>query len=216
MVVPRGLRRNSPALGQTNGTAFAYFERRVLPIDDAPKPISHQRRTNGCQLMSPQPREESAEDGPYNTIRSAHVGDEPGDLDASARMMRHFSHRCRNSLNGIKLGMYVLKKELASVGTSASRWNELGRTYDEIEKLFDRLQRIYQSTPLTVVRSPLGQLIAERFPFWRTRFAASGRSILVNPPGTRPPVILIRPISVSASTHLLPGGPSRSIAICRV
>ena len=45
-----------------------------------------------------------------------------------------------------------------------------GRTYDEIEKLFDGLQRIYQSKSLTLVRSPLGQLFAERLPLWRARY----------------------------------------------
>jgi hypothetical protein len=95
-------------------------------------------------------------------------------------MLRHFSHRCRNTLSGIKLGVYLMKKEMKCV--SPSRWTELGRTCDEIERLFDGLQRIYQSTTLTVVRAPLRQLFAERLPVWRSQFAARGRTILVDSP----------------------------------
>jgi hypothetical protein len=134
--------------------------------------------------MSPQPREESTEDGPSLATCAAHPTGEPANLDLGPRILRHFSHRCRNTLSGIKLGLYVLKKELE--GQSPSRWTELGRTCDEIEKLFDRLQRIYQPTSLTVVRSPLGQLFAERLPIWRSHCAAWGRTILVDPPKGEP------------------------------
>ena len=53
--------------------------------------------------------------------------------------------------------------------------------YEEIENLFDRLQRISQTSSLTFVRSPLGQLFAERLPLWRARFGEFGRSIRVDP-----------------------------------
>jgi hypothetical protein len=132
--------------------------------------------------MSPQTRADRAEEEFCHTKSSPHALGERGDFDAGPRIMRHFSHRCRNSLSGIKLGLYLLKRELDGEGPSDSRWNELGRTYDEIEKLFDRLQRIYQSASLTVVRSPLGQLFAERLPLWRSRFPEWGRTILVDPP----------------------------------
>jgi hypothetical protein len=130
--------------------------------------------------MSPQPQEGTAEDGSRpSTCSPGPIGD-PGNLDPGPRMLRHFSHRCRNTLSGIKLGVYLMKKELEN--QSPSRWTELGRTCDEIEKLFDRLQRIYQSTSLTVVRSPLGQLFAERLPVWRSHYAARGLTILVDSP----------------------------------
>ena len=98
-------------------------------------------------------------------------------------MLRRFSHRCRNSLSAIKLGLYLLKKEGGETeGPLPSRWNSLWRTYDEIEKLLDTLQRIHQSTSLTVVRSPLGRLFDERLPFWRARFGEWGRTIVLDPP----------------------------------
>ncbi len=105
---------------------------------------------------------------------------DPANLDFGQRMLRHFSHRCRNSLHGIKLGLYLLRKELET--PSHSRWKDLVRTYDDIEKLFVGLERVYQSNSLTFVRSPLGQLFAERAPLWRARYPEWGRSIRLDPP----------------------------------
>jgi hypothetical protein len=59
---------------------------------------------------------------------------------------------------------------------------DLGRTYDEIEKLFEQLQRVYQSTSLTLVRSPLGRIFAERLPRWHALYPNWGRTIVLEPP----------------------------------
>ena len=59
---------------------------------------------------------------------------------------------------------------------------DLGRRCDEIEKLFDRLDRIYQSTPLFLVRSPLGQLFAERLRTWRSLYPDWAPAIALDPP----------------------------------
>jgi hypothetical protein len=131
--------------------------------------------------MSPQPSAEATEEKPCAQARSpADAGIDFGNPDPNARMLRNFSHRCRNSLSAIKLGLYLLKKQ--GECTTPPRCNELWRQYEEIENLFDRLQRISQTSSLTVVRSPLGQLFAERLPLWRSRFGEFGRSILVDPP----------------------------------
>ena len=131
--------------------------------------------------MSPQPSAEATEEVPCATARSPVTADiDFGNLDPTARMLRNFSHRCRNSLSGIKLGLYLLKKQ--GECNAPSRCNELWRKYEEIENLFDRLQRISQISSLTVVRSPLGQLFAERLPLWRARFGEFGRSIRIDPP----------------------------------
>ena len=67
-------------------------------------------------------------------------------------------------------------------GPSCSHWRDLGRRCDEIEKLFDRLDRIYQSTPLFLVRSPLGQLFAERLRTWRSLYPDWAPAIALDPP----------------------------------
>jgi hypothetical protein len=130
--------------------------------------------------MTPQPREGSAEEGASPTGVSSHAVDVPENLDPGHQILRQFSHRCRNSLSGIRLGLYLLKRE--AEGQAPACWDELARTYEEIEQLFDTLQRIYQSEPLTLVRSPLGQLISERLPLWQSRYSKNGRAIEIDPP----------------------------------
>jgi hypothetical protein len=58
----------------------------------------------------------------------------------------------------------------------------LEQTFQEIERLFDRLQVIYRPLSVTMVRSPLGQLVAERLPSWRSLFTPNGRTLEVDPP----------------------------------
>jgi hypothetical protein len=130
--------------------------------------------------MNLQPRENPVTEGLRPRARSEHSRDDPAANELGPRMLRQFSHRCRNSLSAIKLGLYLLKKELQD--PSRSRWNDLGRRCDEIEKLFDRFDRIYQSTSLTLVRSPLGQLFAERLPMWRSLYPDWGQTIRLDPP----------------------------------
>ena len=135
--------------------------------------------------MKSQPRENRVEEGHFSADWSPRSCAAPLDVDPGARILRKFSHRCRNSLSGIKLGLYLLRKE--SQDTSNCRWSDLGRTYDEIEKLFDRLDRIYHSAPLTLVRSPLGQLFAERLRLWQSLYPNWAQSVRLEPPETDPP-----------------------------
>jgi hypothetical protein len=91
------------------------------------------------------------------------------------QMLSSFNHRCRNSLNGIKMSLYLFKREMD--GPVPGQWQELERAYQEIELLFDRLQMLYRPLSLTVVRSPIGRLIDERLPTWRSWFGARGRTL---------------------------------------
>jgi len=128
--------------------------------------------------MSPQPREGPAEPG---LIRppAAPSGD-PDGPEPFQQLLRRYNHRCRNSLSGIKMGLYLFERE--STLPMGPRWNELALMYEDIERLFDRLQMIYRTCSLTCVRSPLGQLISERLPSWRSWFGARGRSIELDLP----------------------------------
>ena len=130
--------------------------------------------------MNPQTLEELTAEGCWPGGRPARSPGNPGEPQPGAPMLRHFSHRCRNFLSGIKLGLYVLKDDLK--GSSCAHWGDLVHRYDEIERLFDRLDRICQSTSLTLVRSPLGHLFAERLPLWRSRFPDWGRALVLEPP----------------------------------
>jgi hypothetical protein len=95
-------------------------------------------------------------------------------------MVRRFNHQFRNSLNGIKMGLYLFKREAG--GPLPGCWTGLARLYEEIERSFDRLQMIYRPLSLTVVRSTLGLLISERLPSWRTWFDSDGRALVVERP----------------------------------
>ena len=130
--------------------------------------------------MSLQRREESVEESGRSGAWGSGIPEEPAILEPGPQMLRLFSHRCRNSLHGIKLGLYLLKRDLHD--PLHGRWKDLVRTYDEIEKLFVGLERIYQSRLLTLIRSPLGHLFAERLPLWRVRYPEWGHTIVLDPP----------------------------------
>jgi len=100
-----------------------------------------------------------------------------GDL---RQFLSGFTHRCRNSLHGIKMSLYLCRRGVE--GPAPDSWARLERTYQETERLFDRLQEIYRPMSATMVRSSLGQLLAERLPIWRSWFAARGRTLEADPP----------------------------------
>jgi hypothetical protein len=128
--------------------------------------------------MCPQPHDGSAEEGLSCSI--LRLIDDPERLECLRHLLRGFNHRCRNSLNGIKMSLYLSKRECK--GPTHPGWVELEQTYQEIERLFDRLQAIYRPLTVTMVRSPLGQLIDEKLPSWRSRFTAMGRFLEVDAP----------------------------------
>jgi hypothetical protein len=128
--------------------------------------------------MIPQPHEGSAEERlaclPLSLAESS-------DGEQSGRdMLRSFNHRCRNSLNGIKMSLYLFKRELGEL--SLPNLGELERAYHRLEVFFDWLQMIYRPLTVTLVRSPLGRLFDERIATWRSRFCTHGRTLELDPP----------------------------------
>jgi hypothetical protein len=128
--------------------------------------------------MSPQPHDGPAEEGhSTSTLRAV---EDPKRVESLRQVLSSFNHRCRNSLNGIKMSLYLIKREVA--GPMPGHWSELERTYQELEVFFDRLQVIYRPLSLTLVHSPFGLLIHEHLPLWRSSFSARGRTLEVAPP----------------------------------
>jgi hypothetical protein len=128
--------------------------------------------------MSPQPHNGPAEEGLARlTLSPVENSDCVGNL---REMLSSFNHRCRNSLNGIKMSLYLFKRELG--GPTPGSLGELERSYHQLEVFFDWLQMIYRPLSLTLIRSPLGRFIDERLPSWRSRFSARGRSLDLAPP----------------------------------
>jgi hypothetical protein len=106
---------------------------------------------------------------------------EAGELENAKQILRRFNHRCRNSLSGLKMGLYLSQLEVE--GPMPRCWTELARSYGEIEQLFDRLQVIYQPFSISLVRSSLGLLVAEHLPAWRSSLSATGRTLDAIPTG---------------------------------
>jgi hypothetical protein len=105
---------------------------------------------------------------------------DPETMHELRRMLSGYSHRCRNSLNGLKMSLYLFRRE-AGQGIP-SLWDDLERTYRRIESLFDHLQAIYRPMTVTTIRSSLGLLIKERAPKWQSGFQAVGQALELVPP----------------------------------
>jgi hypothetical protein len=125
------------------------------------------------------PSQEGPAEPESTGARAVSCGDLSGP-DAFQQALRRYNHRCRNSLSAIKMGLYLFERE--STLPMTPRFSELSLVYEDVERLFDRLQMIYRTSGLTWVRSPLGQLISERVPSWRAWFSARGRNLEIDLP----------------------------------
>ena len=120
--------------------------------------------------MSPRPHDGPAEEGLSSSLLPI-VQDEE-QVDRLRSVLSSFCHRCRNSLNGIKLSLYLFRRE--SCGGLPDRWAEIETIYQQVEQLFERLQTIYRPIPITMVRRPVDELIRQHEPRWRSRLGTRG------------------------------------------
>lgn len=135
---------------------------------------------HGAQVIYPMsqlPRDGSADGGLSGSL--LRFIDE-GQLDPLRQALSGFNHRCRNMLNSMKIGFYLTKR--AASGPMPDRWDELNRTYTEVERLFDLIQGIYRTMSLTMVRRPFRAVVDELRPSWRETFERRGLTLLVEPP----------------------------------
>jgi hypothetical protein len=102
------------------------------------------------------------------------------DTERLRGMLSAFLHRCRNLLSGMKMSLYLVRRE--APGPLPCRMAEVEETYRSIECLFDRLQAIYRPVTLTPIRARLGSLVADREEGWRESFRAAGASLEISPP----------------------------------
>ena len=127
--------------------------------------------------MRPQPLDGSAEDGLSNSLLRF-VDD--GQIGPLRHALSGFNHRCRNLLNGMKMGLYLARR--SSPGPLSERWGELDQTYRSVEQLFERLSTIYRDMPLSLMKVPFGSLAVERSPVWRDWFEQAGNTLKLEPP----------------------------------
>jgi hypothetical protein len=129
-------------------------------------------------LMRPQPRDGSADDGLSGSLLKF-VDD--GRLGPLRLALSDFNHRCRNLLNGMKMSFYLAKR--TAPGPLSERWAELDRAYGAVEQLFERLSIIYRSMPLALMKASFGSLAAERSAQWNAWFERNGNALTLEPPG---------------------------------
>ena len=132
----------------------------------------------GYSDMSPRPHEGPAEEGLSSSfLRFVH---DPEQVECLKTVLSGFCHRCRNSLNGIKMSLYLFRREAR--GAVPDCWGDLEAIYHQLERLFDHLQAIYRPMPITMVRAPLDDLIDQHVPKWRCWFESRGRTLQRDPP----------------------------------
>ena len=81
------------------------------------------------------------------------------------------------------MSLYLFRREAR--GAVPDCWGDIETIYHDIEHLFDHLQTIYRPMPITVVRSPLEDLIDHHVPKWRSWFESRGRTLQLDRPDTR-------------------------------
>lgn len=91
-----------------------------------------------------------------------------------------FCHQCRNTLNSLKLSLYLAKRDPSHATTAY--WGELEERYRAVERLFDRLQAICRPMTLTPIKASLSLIMEERGPGWIEAMAARGRCLTLMPP----------------------------------
>ncbi len=127
--------------------------------------------------MSQHPHDGSADEGLSGSLLRFI---EDGRIPELRQTLSGFNHRCRNMLNSMNMGFYLTRR--AATGPLPPRWDELCRTYQEIERLFDLLQSIYRTMELTTARRPFQAVVDERGRGWRDSFEAEGATLAIRPP----------------------------------
>lgn len=127
--------------------------------------------------MSHHPHDGSADDGLSGSLLRFI---EDGRLPELRQALSGFNHRCRNMLNSMKMGFYLTRR--AATGPLPERWEELNRTYQEVERLFDLMQSIYRTMALTTVHRPFRAVVDERGRGWRAAFEGEGATLTIRPP----------------------------------
>lgn len=132
--------------------------------------------------MSLQPHDGSADDGLSDSLLRF-IDD--GQLEPLRQALSGFNHRCRNMLNSMKMGFYLTRRSAA--GPLPERWEELSRTYTEVERLFDLLQSIYRTMSLTRVRHPFSAIVDEFGEGWISTFDRADLTLTITPPEREEP-----------------------------
>ncbi len=86
-----------------------------------------------------------------------------------------YCHQCRNRLNSLKLGLYLVKQLAASENIGC--WSEVDHHYSELESRLEHLQRLCRPLALSRIRIDLDLLIADRRKSWTQLWVAADRRL---------------------------------------
>jgi hypothetical protein len=91
-----------------------------------------------------------------------------------------FCHKCRNTLNCLKLSLYLAKRESAPDALSLLR--QLEPHYRAVEQIFEQLQTICRPMSLSPVKLDLALLIEQHWPSWNQWMGTNQRRLDLFPP----------------------------------
>jgi hypothetical protein len=113
------------------------------------------------------------------------IAADPAQVGTLYEILGGYCHQCRNTLNSLKLSLYLARR--GGAPDTSTIWDELEPRYQAVERLFDRLQMICRPMMLSPSRLPLALLIEEHRPKWDALLAEHGRRLELLPP--RKPVV---------------------------
>ena len=128
--------------------------------------------------MSPRPHDGPADEG--LSAAFLRLVQDRRKVESLRSHLSGFCHRCRNSLNGIKLSLYLFRREAR--GRVPECWSDLESTYQQVEGIFDALQAIYRPVTSAKVRLEVESLMSEHLPKWRSWFESRGLAIRLEAP----------------------------------
>jgi hypothetical protein len=108
------------------------------------------------------------------------VATDPAKVQALYELLGGYCHEVRNKLNGIKLSLFLARRQACPLSDPA--WAEAERCYRDVEDLVERLQLICRPLDIFAIRLDLSGLISERLPSWRRALAARGRRLELDAP----------------------------------
>ncbi len=108
------------------------------------------------------------------------VASDPRPIGSLHELLGGFCHKCRNTLNCLKMSLYLAKRD--SEPDVLATLNQLEPHYREVEQIFDRLHAICRPITLTPVTLDLALLIDQRRLAWDAWMAARQRPLVVCSP----------------------------------
>jgi len=128
--------------------------------------------------MNPQAQDAETDEGLSCSL--LRVVQDERKIEQLRKELSSFSHRCRNVLSGMKMSLYLIRRDVPC--SLPAWWEEIERNYRGLEHLLDELQSIYRPMPLTLVRAPFRSLVHDRESSWRDWFSCGHATLEIIPP----------------------------------